>query len=166
MEQQVQHAEDDSPFLSMADFFSLISLTVIYIVIAFSPQSPLSRQSVQIVSGVATASGPAADIDNRITYVSVLPNEQGVLLRVVSAGHGSIRERVVDSSEFAVVAAEQWLLERLNTEPVPEEVVFYFGAKDRTGAAHRLFHELVETAARHDLVVSMVFLETGERSPL
>jgi hypothetical protein len=143
----------------MADFFSLISLTVIYIIIAFSPQSPLTRDSIDVVSAVASATGPASEIDTRIAYVSILPSDPQLVLRVAT-GTGSIKDRVVRSGSDARAAAE-WLRNILSAEPSLERVVFYLGAEDESGHAHRLFHKLLkDTKQRFD--VSLVLLDADE----
>lgn len=158
-----RQAEDDSPFLSMADFFSLISLTVIYIIIAFSPQSSLSQNAIDVTTAVASAAGPASEINNRVAYVSILSSASKVVLRVVPAGQGSIQERLVAANSPTSEAVE-WLQATLSVGPKAEKVLFFMGAEDRSGAAHLLFHELLrDTKRRFD--VSLVFLESGEGGP-
>jgi hypothetical protein len=156
-------AEDDSPFLSMADFFSLISLTVIYIIIAFSPQSPLTQNSFDVMTALASATGPASEIDNRVAYVSVLSFAPQLALRVVPAGRGQVRERLI-APRSPTDEHLEWLRTTLSSGTPPEKVVFYMGADDESGDAHRLFHELLKDTKRR-FAVSLVFLEQDQAAP-
>lgn len=156
-------AEDDSPFLSMADFFSLISLTVIYVIIAFSPQSPLTKNSVDLVTAMASATGPASEIDNRVAYVSVLSFAPQLALRVVPAGRGHLQERLI-ARRSPLSEQVEWLRATLSTGIAAERVVFYMGADDESGDAHRLFHELLKDTKKR-FPVSLVFLEQDQAAP-
>jgi hypothetical protein len=156
-------AEDDSPFLSMADFFSLISLTVIYIIIAFSPQSPLTQNSIDLMTAVASATGPASEIDNRVAYVSVLSFAPQLALRVVPAGRGQMQERLI-APRSPTNEQVEWLRTTLSTGTAAERVVFYMGADDESGEAHRLFHQLLKDTKKR-FPVSLVLLERDQAAP-
>lgn len=164
LDNQLPHSEDDSPFLSMADFFSLISMTVIYIVIAFSPQSPLASESVNVVTGVAAAFGPASQIDNDVAYVSVLSAAPNVLVRVMPPGNGSLTELVVtaDPQGTAHAVAETQAL--LSSHVAPKRVIFYMGVADESGRAHLLLHELLK-ATKQKMEVSLVLLDEDREIP-
>jgi hypothetical protein len=157
-------AEDDSPFLSMADFFSLISLTVIYIVIAFSPQSPFANESVDVVRGVASALGPASQIDNDIAYVSILSVAPNIVVRVMPAGNGDLTEFVATPDSQSIASAIAWTQEILASKLLPKRVIFYMGVADKSGRAHYLLYELLRTTEQKT-ETSLVLLDDEFQLP-
>jgi hypothetical protein len=152
---------DDSPFLSIADFFSLIALTVIYIVIVFSPQSQISQTAVEAITGTATNVGPASPLQNKIAYVGLLPDGARVLIRVIHPEAGPVEERGISLSEEGYNSALAWLAMTLREGPAPTRVLFYLDGGESRAEANRLFLALVN-ATHRQFPVSIVFLDAGE----
>jgi hypothetical protein len=154
-------SEDDSPFLSIADFFSLISLTLIYLVITFSPSAPAVDSAIEAVTGTATGTGPASAADTRIAYVAVLSGEDGSLLvRLIPPGASAPDEKQFDLSDTGTDAASHWILSRLARNPEIDRVMFYMNVDDKQIRVHKAFVQLVNRSRKQvTFSVSMIFLE-------
>lgn len=157
-------AEDDSPFLSIADFFSLISLAVIYIVISFAPQSPFSNTGIESVTTTAVPTGFTSTLDPQLAYVSVLGTSQGVLVRIIPAQNEAPMQREFSLAGTGEHDAKQWALQKLAGSAKPKRVLVYMRSDESRDDVHHLFDDLLGTA---DLKypVTAVFLQPGETSP-
>lgn len=157
-------AEDDSPFLSIADFFSLISLAVIYIVISFAPQSPFANAGIESVTTTAVPSGMTSTLDPRFAYVSVLDSSQGVLVRIIPAQNQSPKQRNFPLTEAGEHSALQWTLRTLRAPVQPKRVFVYIHVDEPTGEVHKVFDDIL-SAAGATYPVKPIFFQSGEMSP-
>lgn len=156
--------EDDSPFLSIADFFSLISLAVIYIVISFAPQSPFSNAGIESVTATAVPSGMTSTLDPRFAYVAVLGTTQGVLVRIVPPQNQTRVQRNFPLSGTGEQEASRWALQILSRSAKPMRVLIYMHSDETRGDVHKLFDEML-AAANSRYSVTAVFLQAGETPP-
>jgi hypothetical protein len=99
--------EEDSIFVSLADLFSLLSLTVIYVVLTFGQTVP-STSIEPVVSATLEGSGPGKPIDPNDIYVSLQSSATGVTFIVVRNGVELHQEIALDSGRPQI--PEQWLL--------------------------------------------------------
>lgn len=160
-EERGSSAEDDSPFLSIADFFSLVSLTVIYLIITFSPQAPVPESAIEAISGTASGTGPASATDAQTAYVAVLGQGDGLVVRVIVPGASTAEERQFALSDEGIGGANNWALSRLMSAPATERVMFYMNTSEKHSEVHKAFIHLVNTA-RARFKVSMIFLDSDE----
>jgi hypothetical protein len=157
-------AEDDSPFLSIADFFSLISLAVIYIVISFAPQSPFSNTGIESVTATAVPTGLTSTLDPHLAYISVLGTSQGALIRIIPAQNQSPNQRAFSLGGTGEQAAKLWVLQTLAGSAHPKRVLIYLHSDETRDDVHKLFDDLLG-AADIKYRVTAVFLQSGEASP-
>lgn len=155
---------DDSPFLSIADFFSLISLAVIYIVISFAPQSPFSNTGIESVTATAVPTGLTSTLDPRFAYVSVLGASEGVLVRIIPARNQAPKQRNFGLDVTGENNARQWVLQTLRDSARPKRVLIYMRSDESRDGVHKLFDELLGTADVK-YPVTAVFLRSGEAPP-
>ena len=133
-------AGDDSPFLSAADFFSLISLTVIFTLVALAAQQSDGAKEAHAASVGLGGSGPAVAIDDRTAYVAFIGGEDGLLVRVIPGHSQATQERLIAYNED-VDKTVQWIKQKLLDGIPPTEAVVYMDRKEQHGEAHRLFNE-------------------------
>jgi hypothetical protein len=156
-------SEDDSPFLSIADFFSLVSLTVIYLVITFSPQTPATESAIEAVTGTASGTGPASAVNTKLAYVAVLGGG-GLVVRVILPGSDAAEDKQFDASEKGGAEAQAWVLSKLGSQPDIERVMLYMNSGESRGELHKAFNELTHEVHKH-FKVSIVYLDSPEPSP-
>lgn len=155
-----QSPDDDSPFLSMADFFSLISLTLIYIVIVFAPQSPAVESSVDAIRAVAQGTGPASPIDTEIAYMAIFSEQDNFLLRYMHAS-ATAQEELFPISAGGQTKGKDWLLAQLQTGEPPKRIVFYIRSNEPNAEVHKVFNQLTQ-AMTDRFAVSTVFLSQDD----
>jgi hypothetical protein len=154
-------SEDDSPFLSMADFFSLISLSLIYAMIVLAPQSLVPEDAINVVSARATTAGQQSAVNSRFAYFSLYAETDD--LRVSFRWPTlQLREDITISGSYRDLdTAVAWLERVLATNPSPDRLVFYMREDENRAEAHRLFNRLVH-AGKQQYPVSIVFLTSGK----
>ncbi|MBL8527688.1 MAG: hypothetical protein JNL68_08400 [Burkholderiales bacterium] len=135
-------SEDDSSFVSMADFLSLISLSFIYMAIVFG--TPMAaRDSVEAVQSERVKAGPGIPREASKAYVAFLTNNSGVLLvRVVPPYGAPTQERMVLLLEGDSLSTVEWVANILTTGPAPEEVILFLPADEGRKEVHSLFVEI------------------------
>lgn len=145
---QLSTSEDDSPFLSMADFFSLISLTLLYAMLVLGPQSPVPRDAISVLTGRAPAEGQQVAVDPGFAYVSVENEGDAYRLQYRWPAKSIYYEVQVSGAIEDVQVAKVWLESSLLTGPSPDRVVFYIRDDETRSDAHRLFNLLQQSAKR------------------
>jgi hypothetical protein len=156
--------DDDSPFLSIADFFSLISLSLIYLIVTFSPSAPPSESAIETITGVASGAGPASAVPVRIAYVAVSSSQERLLVRVIQPGAAAPDERQFELSDVGTRAASYWILNELLGNSDVERVAFYMDVNERVNQVHKSFLQMV-AAAHAEFTVSMLFIDADTQLP-
>lgn len=157
-------AEDDSPFLSIADFFSLISLSLIYLIVTFSPAAPVNDSAVEAITGAASGTGPASATPTRIAYVVLVPSSTGLLVRVIQPGADTPAEHEFKLTDAGTLAASGWIVAQLLPNPDIERVMFSMNANDHQDHVYKSFWQLVSLARAH-FKVNVLFMDEDNGSP-
>lgn len=150
--------DDDSPFLSMADFFSLISLTLIYISIVFAPASPLPEDAIPVLLGRVADSGQAIAANSTYAYLTVQSYQDGVQILVAPRGKTTPRALTLSLEATDLGPASSWIEEQLISAEIPDRVIMRIRAGEQKGDVHRIFNALV-SSVRHRFPVSIVIVE-------
>jgi hypothetical protein len=153
--------EDDSPFLSMADFFSLISLTLIYAMLILAPQAPVPEDAITVLSGRISADGQQSSVDAKFAFVSLEAEGDAYHLVYRWPKQRLYSDIRVSGSIADVHIASVWLDSELVTGPTPERVVFYLREDETRPEAHRLFN-LLQQSTKRGHAVSAVYLHPDE----
>jgi len=135
--------ESDSAFVSAADFFSLISLSLIYVVIVVAGPAMPGTNAVTWVNTAQQASGAASG--ENLTFVVLVPDPEGVRFRVYREKTNLSTERLVHLTPGGQADVKEWLATILKNEPEQERVVFHLGTGEQPPEAHKLFNELLES---------------------
>lgn len=135
--------DDDSPFLSMADFFSLISLTFIYIAVVFG--TPIAASdSLEIVQAAEAKPGTAVPRDPNKAYVALWPSDSanGILIRVVPSHGATIQEKSIAFPASDSDNVADWVTKTLDTGTPTDEVMLFLPRSEVRQEALSLFVEL------------------------
>lgn len=151
-------SDDDSPFLSMADFFSLISLTLIYISIVFAPASPLPEDAIPVLLGRVAEPGQAVAANSTYAYVTVQSYQDGVQILAAPRGRTMARLLTLPMETTELGPASSWIEGQLLSAEVPDRVIMRIRAGEQKGDVHRLFNALVGSV-RQRFPVSIVIVE-------
>jgi hypothetical protein len=149
---------DDSPFLSMADFFSLISLSLIYAMIVLAPQSPAPEDSKKVSIGRVTKEKTQPTAAPNFAYVYVQSNGDSLFIQFRWGAREIRRETTVSGSTNDLAAAERWLKGVLSEIPAPDRIVFYMRGDDTRAETHRMLNHLEQTADEFSPRVETVFI--------
>ena len=150
---------DDSPFISAADFFSILSLTLIYTLTFFNQPIPKSFSEVPVVSATITGTGMSAPAKSDVGYLSLISTESGIIVRIVPAQETTITEMEVLLTEDGVLQAEELVRLHLLTGVMPTKVVMYMDETEERATAHKLFHKLLKQVRQRCDKVSIAMLE-------
>lgn len=152
-------ADDDSPFLSMADFFSLISLTLIYISVVFAPASPLPEDAIPVVLGRVAEPGQAVAANSTYAYVTLQSFRDGVQILVAPRGKTTTARPLTLAMETTELGpASSWIEGELLSAEIPERVIMRIQAGEQKSDVHRLFNALVADI-RQRFPVSIVIVD-------
>lgn len=77
---------DDSPYLSLADFFSLLSLTLIFIAVAVPSRAPLPRDASPVLVGRNTINNQEVAADPRFAYIYTYGKDEALEADIIGAG--------------------------------------------------------------------------------
>jgi hypothetical protein len=156
----LESGDDDSPFLSIADFFSLISLALIYSMIVFAPQSPVPEDAVSVLAGRVTNAPQNSSLDPRFAAVTIEPTSDGYAIEYSWPAEQILLDAKVSGVSEDVRVAIDWLNTVLATSPSPDRIIFMMDAEENRPEAHRLFNKLAQ-AAKAKYPVSTVFLSSA-----
>jgi hypothetical protein len=153
--------DDDSPFLSMADFFSLLSLTLIYISIAFAPAGELPEDAIPVLLGRKAEPGQTAAANAAYAYIELRSQEDGAALFVRPRGKTQPEILTISLEDPQIELASAWIDRELMRGSKPERVVATVSLRERNADLHRVFNRLVGSI-RQDVPVSIVMLSEQE----
>ena len=131
-DESLASGDDDASLLSMADFFSLLSLALIYMAVVFgSPSGPRSivEGSVEVVRASVVGVGPAASVVEGMAYVSILPVKGAAAVRVLAPG-SSISEKNVALDTIDTTRVSEWVVEQLAKGAQIQKVTIYMAGED------------------------------------
>lgn len=151
-------SDDDSPFLSMADFFSLISLTLVYISIVFAPASPLPEDAIPVLLGRVAEPGQAVAANLTYAYVTVQSYQDGVQILATPRGRAASNPLVLPIETTELGAASSWIEGQLLAAEIPDRVIMRIRAGEQRAEVHRIFNALVGSI-RQRFPVSIVIVE-------
>jgi hypothetical protein len=149
--------EDDSPFLSMADFFSLISLTLIYAMLVLAPSAPVPKDAVTILTGRMPSEGQQIAVDPGFAYVSIEADGDGYHVEYRWPTNSLYSDVRISGAIEDVRVARVWLTSALLVGPRPDRVVFYMRDDEIRPEAHRLFN-LLQQSTKRGYPVSAAYL--------
>lgn len=152
-------SDDDSPFLSMADFFSLLSLTLIYAVMKLAPQSLPSENPAEVRFGRSADDSGEMVANSKYAYVSLLSRGDAYGIEFQLPTHSIYAAISVSGAESDVAVATDWLSNLLVSSPHPERVVLNMPRSENRPEAHRLFNMLTQAAKERHEWVSTIFSE-------
>ena len=155
--------EDDSPFVSIADFFSLISLTLIYSMLVLSPQASEPTDAIQVMSGRFSARDQEQAVDPRYVFVGVRAHGQSHELQIRWAAQQVFEDLVVLNSPNDIQTAAGNIEMALLAKPTPERVILLMQIDPPLDEDHAFFNRLVKAVARR-YAVSIV-LTQGQDDP-
>ena len=126
--------EEDTVFVSLADLFSLLSLTIIYVVLTFGQTTFNSTEPV--VSATLEGSGPGKPIDPAAVYVSLERRENTIVFRVFQ--NGVAAENAVPASGSQSTVPEDWLKNAISRTQ-HGTIFLYLGPKEQNLIVKALF---------------------------
>jgi hypothetical protein len=141
-------AEDDSPYLSMADFFSLVSMTLIYVAMTLSFSGQKSESEIAVLTGAFSGTGPGSAVDPNTAYISVFTEGAQTVVRLVLPATSLTTETRFSPNVSNTDAAMAWLLDQLGKEFAPGKAVLYLDLTAAAPNAHKLMNELASTLQR------------------
>ena len=122
--------EDDSPYLSIADFFSLLSLTLIFATIVLVPSPSVPENIVSVISGRVSTTGQGMRADPKVAYLSLVRMyESQAELRLVRPGERVPEVLDVSLADARTSAIAKWIEAELFGE-VPQRMVLYVYGSD------------------------------------
>jgi hypothetical protein len=129
---------EDTSFVSIADFFSLLSIAFIYFAVSFG--NPLSAPTILQVESVAeSGSGPAIQIDETVANVSLLiSKEAGLVVRVISPLGSERADLYVQSTSDPMVNVPVWVSLQLQSWKGIKYVVLYLDLEGASLHAYQL----------------------------
>lgn len=144
--------DDDSAFLSMADFFSLLSLTFIYLAIAFgSPH--VGKQSMAVVAAVPSPKNETLAPDPTAAFVSIMPANGGVLVRVIPPFNGANAEQTFQlpfqstSNEVGATSIADWVASQIELAPKTRQIVILVAPNESRPEALAAFVEVARRSS-------------------
>jgi hypothetical protein len=149
------HAENDdaSVFETAADFFSLLSLAIVYMAVIFGLAGG-SGELVSVERLSAGGSGTTVPFDPTTAFVGFLPRESGMLVRLQTPGGEVVVEREWPITEDGEMASIEWVVATLGDDRKIEKVVCFVSQDEDRGEVHRAFHRLI-SRLREQYRVSM-----------
>jgi hypothetical protein len=149
-------AEDDSPYLSMADFFALISLTLIYVAMSLASPGQKSNSEIAVLSGAFSGSGPGSAVDPRTAYISVVSEDAQVVVRLIRMGPSVNTEIRIPADRPNAQTTLSWLEEHMAKGQKPTKAILYLELKAASPSAHKVMNELT-SALKKKIDVAVVF---------
>lgn len=151
--------EDDSPYLSMADFFSLLSLTLIFATVVLTPAPSTPEKSVQVTAGRLSKIPLDGNMDLKTVYVALRPTQDDEAeLRVARAGMRTAQSIQISTVKPDYANIEKWLKSEMEVGSPPSSVVFYYDGDRTQRNAYVLLLDLVRDL-QGGYNVSVAFLE-------
>jgi hypothetical protein len=126
---QESESDDDSIFVPFADLFSLLSLTVIYVVLTFGQTVPDSN-SEPLVAATLQGSGAGKPIDPAAAYVMLRAVNDTVQFEVVK--NGEAFDQAVPLTGAGTKIPEDWLKKTLSHGSQPSIIYVYLPDKETT----------------------------------
>lgn len=143
--------ENESAFLSMADFFSLLSLTFIFLAFAFGSPSA-GNQSMESLLAVDAQQTDQNTPDPTASYVALLKQGDSVLVRIVPPLNAASIERLVTMPLADPRETAKWVSEQIGQGPQPTEVILRLPRDETRAEVHSLFVEIARNAGLRFLV--------------
>jgi hypothetical protein len=126
--------DEDTIFVSLADLFSLLSLTIIYVVLTFGQTNFNSTEPV--VSATLEGVGPGKPIDPAAVYVSLELRGNSIMFLVTQNGVST--EHAVPASGPQSAVPESWLKSAISRTQ-HGTIYLYLGPKERDLVVKALF---------------------------
>lgn len=142
IDRSVDPPDDAGVFETAADFFSLLSLAIIYMAVMFG----LSGGSGELASATRLAaggSGMTAPFDPTTAYLALVPGRSEMLLRLQTPSGATVLERVLTASAQGESEAVTWALTTLRDDHKVVTVICFLSADEDEAWVHRSFNRLV-----------------------
>lgn len=122
--------QDDSPYLSIADFFSLLSLTLIFATVVLAPSPSVPENFVSVISGRVSTGGQGTRADPNAAYLSLVRmyGDQAEL-RMIRPGERVPEVLDLSFADANSLAISRWIESELYGE-MPGRIVFYVYGTD------------------------------------
>jgi hypothetical protein len=138
----VDAQEEAGVFETAADFFSLLSLAIIYMAVIFG-LSGGSGDLMTVTRLAAGGSGATVPFDPTFAYVAVLPERSGMLVRLQTPSGEVVLDRLWPVSDQGETEAISWVLSTLSDDQSVAKVVCHLSPDEDRGSVHRAFNRLV-----------------------
>lgn len=135
-------ADDAGVFETAADFFSLLSLAIIYMAVIFGLAGG-SGDLVNVERLSSGGSGATVPFDPTTAFVGILPRESGMLVRLQTPSGEVLLEQVWPITEDGERASIEWVLATLGGDHKVEKVVCFVSQEEDRGEVHRTFHRMI-----------------------
>lgn len=139
---------DETIFLPMADFLTLLSICFIFVALQFGVTPTVGvAEGVRVVKA-GYGAGPSRPMDRSIAYVGILPESGRLIVRVILPQPREILDRVIEESAPAAddVAVVEWALESIATDSAITRIVVHFDSANAPDRAHRVANTMLMKA--------------------
>jgi hypothetical protein len=106
---QEDAGDEDTVFVSLADLFSLLSLTIIYVVLTFGQTTPANSEPV--VASSFSGTGPGERVDPQDIYVTLEGRPEGIAFRVIQ--RDTPVEKTIPVTQEVPQIPKDWLLQTI-----------------------------------------------------
>jgi hypothetical protein len=131
-------SDEDSIFVPFADLFSLLSLTVIYVVLTFGQMVPNASEPVVVAN--MQGSGPGKPIDPAAAYVSLMSDGNAVRFYVTRSGNQLDLAVPLRGADTKV--PEDWLRETISRGSKPSTIYVYLPPSENDVVIKALFTDV------------------------
>jgi hypothetical protein len=121
-------SDEDSIFIPFADLFSLLSVTVIYVVLTFGQTVPGTSQPV--VAATLQGTGPGKPIDPTSVYVSL--REVSGTVQFIVERNGTTWDQTVPIAGAETRVPEIWLKETIARGSEPSMVYVFLPESEKS----------------------------------
>lgn len=129
----------------MADFFSLLSLTLIYFAIAFGSPSR-GESGLPVASSLAESRAESREMpDPHSAFVGINSTLSGLQIIVVPPFDGPVVKRQFEFSAATTTEPSNWVLEVISTGPTPRQIIFRLPRNESRVEAMAAFVPLART---------------------
>lgn len=149
------HADDVSVFETAADFFSIVALAAIYVLIAFTlPQQIGTPVSASLDANSPDAPGSNAPITARLA-VTVVPTDDGFFVEIRDTPGGEFSRQHFDNTEKPINVTA-WVLSRVQEHPNTMDVSCELPPGDHADSIFKVFFNVLRSlrAAGYRVVMS------------
>jgi hypothetical protein len=120
-------SDEDSVFVPIADLFTLLSLTVIYVVLTFGQTVP-SLRSEPVIAARLQGTGEGKPIDPTAVYLSLSHKEAAVVFEITR--NGIVMDKSVPMEGNLTKVPKDWILGTLSAGAPPRTIYVYLAPNE------------------------------------